>query len=126
MNRRRFFELMGWAVAAPVAYSFLGTGSVYVPSSKIEAVNITLAEWAKQHSCGDGRVMARLLSQTNEILEDMVFKPGKLPPIRMEAVLPESKLIGVRPGMTYVRELRPDETLGDYIDDLATMEECST
>ena len=90
MNRRRFFEMMGWAAAAPVAYSFIGSGSIYVPSGKIEAVNMTLAEWArKMDPKGSQAQIARLMAQSNEILEEMVFKPGKLPPIRIETVLPE-------------------------------------
>ena len=42
--------------------------------------NLTLADWAKS-SDPDGRVpiVAELLSQTNEILDDCVFKEGNLP-----------------------------------------------
>jgi len=42
--------------------------------------NLTLADWAKR-SDPDGRVpiVAELLSQSNEILEDCVFKEGNLP-----------------------------------------------
>ena len=42
--------------------------------------NLTLADWAKR-SDPDGRVpiIAELLSQTNQILEDCVFKEGNLP-----------------------------------------------
>ena len=42
--------------------------------------NLTLADWAKR-SDPDGRVpiVAELLSQTNEILDDCVFKEGNLP-----------------------------------------------
>jgi hypothetical protein len=42
--------------------------------------NLTLADWAKR-SDPDGRVpiIAELLSQSNEILEDCVFKEGNLP-----------------------------------------------
>ena len=43
-------------------------------------LNLTLADWAKR-SDPDGRVpiVAELLSQTNEILDDCVFKEGNLP-----------------------------------------------
>ena len=42
--------------------------------------NLTLADWAKRTD-PDGRIpiIAELLSQTNEILEDCVFKEGNLP-----------------------------------------------
>ena len=42
--------------------------------------NLTLADWAKR-SDPDGRVpiVAELLSQSNEILDDCVFKEGNLP-----------------------------------------------
>jgi len=42
--------------------------------------NLTLADWAKRTD-PDGRVpiIAELLSQSNEILEDCVFKEGNLP-----------------------------------------------
>jgi len=42
--------------------------------------NLTLADWAKR-SDPDGRIpiIAELLSQSNEILEDCVFKEGNLP-----------------------------------------------
>lgn len=43
--------------------------------------NLTLADWAKRIEPDDGRVakVAELLSQTNEILDDCVFKEGNLP-----------------------------------------------
>jgi len=46
----------------------------------ISASNLTLADWAKRTD-PDGRVpvIAELLSQSNEILEDCVFKEGNLP-----------------------------------------------
>jgi len=46
----------------------------------ITANNLTLADWAKRTD-PEGRVpvVAELLSQTNEILEDCVFKEGNLP-----------------------------------------------
>ena len=46
----------------------------------ITATNLTLADWAKRTD-PDGRVpvIAELLSQSNEILEDCVFKEGNLP-----------------------------------------------
>ena len=75
MNRRRFFELMGWAVAAPVAYSFIGSGSVYVPSRGLLAsTNLTLAEWAKSLPVSPAHDLSHLLAQTNEILHDVVFE----------------------------------------------------
>ena len=52
MNRRRFFEMMGWAVAAPVAYSFIGSG-LWTPPAMIIAPfgsypGLTVAEWHKR------------------------------------------------------------------------------
>lgn len=46
----------------------------------LTATNLTLADWAKRLD-PDGRVpvVAELLSQSNEILEDCVFKEGNLP-----------------------------------------------
>jgi len=46
----------------------------------LSSSNLTLADWAKR-SDPDGRVpiVAELLSQSNEILEDCVFKEGNLP-----------------------------------------------
>lgn len=46
----------------------------------LSASNLTLADWAKRTD-PDGRVpvIAELLSQSNEILEDCVFKEGNLP-----------------------------------------------
>lgn len=46
----------------------------------LATTNLTLADWAKRLD-PDGRVpvVAELLSQTNEILEDAVFKEGNLP-----------------------------------------------
>ena len=48
--------------------------------AEITNTNLTLADWAKR-SDPDGRipVIAELLSQSNEILEDCVFKEGNLP-----------------------------------------------
>jgi hypothetical protein len=49
-------------------------------STALATSNLTLADWAKRTD-PDGRVpvIAELLSQTNEILEDCVFKEGNLP-----------------------------------------------
>jgi len=49
-------------------------------SSALPTSNLTLADWAKRTD-PDGRipVIAELLSQSNEILEDCVFKEGNLP-----------------------------------------------
>jgi hypothetical protein len=46
----------------------------------LSATNLTLADWAKRTD-PDGRipVVAELLSQSNEVLEDAVFKEGNLP-----------------------------------------------
>jgi hypothetical protein len=46
----------------------------------LSSTNLTLADWAKRTD-PEGRVpvVAELLSQTNEILEDCVFKEGNLP-----------------------------------------------
>jgi hypothetical protein len=46
----------------------------------LSSTNLTLADWAKRQD-PDGRipVVAELLSQSNEILEDCVFKEGNLP-----------------------------------------------
>ena len=46
----------------------------------LQTSNLTLADWAKRTD-PDGRIpiIAELLSQTNEILEDCVFKEGNLP-----------------------------------------------
>ena len=46
----------------------------------LSTTNLTLADWAKRTD-PDGRVpvVAELLSQTNEILDDAVFKEGNLP-----------------------------------------------
>jgi hypothetical protein len=46
----------------------------------LSASNLTLADWAKRTD-PEGRipVVAELLSQTNEVLEDCVFKEGNLP-----------------------------------------------
>ncbi len=46
----------------------------------LSTTNLTLADWAKRTD-PDGRVpvVAELLSQTNEILDDCVFKEGNLP-----------------------------------------------
>ena len=46
----------------------------------LSSSNLTLADWAKR-SDPDGRIpiIAELLSQSNEILEDCVFKEGNLP-----------------------------------------------
>ena len=48
--------------------------------STLATTNLTLADWAKRTD-PDGRipVVAELLSQTNEILDDAVFKEGNLP-----------------------------------------------
>jgi hypothetical protein len=48
--------------------------------AELTNTNLTLADWAKR-SDPDGRipVIAELLSQSNEILEDCVFKEGNLP-----------------------------------------------
>lgn len=48
--------------------------------STLATSNLTLADWAKR-SDPDGRIpiIAELLSQSNEILEDCVFKEGNLP-----------------------------------------------
>ena len=46
----------------------------------IGTTNLTLADWAKRTDPdGNVPVVAELLSQTNEILEDAVFKEGNLP-----------------------------------------------
>ena len=49
-------------------------------TATLSNANLTLADWAKR-SDPDGRIpiIAELLSQTNEILEDCVFKEGNLP-----------------------------------------------
>ena len=49
-------------------------------TTALTATNLTLADWAKRTD-PDGRipVVAELLSQSNEILEDAVFKEGNLP-----------------------------------------------
>ena len=49
-------------------------------STALSTNNLTLADWAKRTD-PDGRVpiIAELLSQSNEILEDAVFKEGNLP-----------------------------------------------
>ena len=46
----------------------------------LSSTNLTLADWAKRTD-PEGRVpvIAELLSQSNEILEDCVFKEGNLP-----------------------------------------------
>lgn len=46
----------------------------------LAATNLTLLDWAKRLD-GDGRIpiIAELLSQSNEVLEDCVFKEGNLP-----------------------------------------------
>jgi hypothetical protein len=48
--------------------------------STLSTSNLTLADWAKR-SDPDGRIpiIAELLSQSNEVLEDCVFKEGNLP-----------------------------------------------
>jgi hypothetical protein len=46
----------------------------------LAATNLTLADWAKRTDPnGTVPIIAELLSQTNEILEDAVFKEGNLP-----------------------------------------------
>lgn len=46
----------------------------------LSSTNLTLADWAKrQDPEGKAPMIAELLSQTNEILEDAVFKQGNLP-----------------------------------------------
>ena len=46
----------------------------------LSATNLTLNDWAKRTDPqGDIPVIANLLSQTNEILKDAVFKMGNLP-----------------------------------------------
>jgi hypothetical protein len=46
----------------------------------LSATNLTLADWAKRTDPnGNVPIIAELLSQTNEILEDAVFKEGNLP-----------------------------------------------
>lgn len=49
-------------------------------SAALSTSNLTLADWAKRTD-PDGRIpiIAELLSQSNEILEDAVFKEGNLP-----------------------------------------------
>lgn len=49
-------------------------------TTALSNTNLTLADWAKRQD-PDGRipVVAELLSQSNEILEDAVFKEGNLP-----------------------------------------------
>jgi hypothetical protein len=49
-------------------------------ATALSTTNLTLADWAKRTD-PDGRVpiIAELLSQSNEILEDCVFKEGNLP-----------------------------------------------
>jgi hypothetical protein len=49
-------------------------------TATLSNANLTLADWAKRQD-PDGRVpiVAELLSQSNEILEDCVFKEGNLP-----------------------------------------------
>ena len=49
-------------------------------TTALTATNLTLADWAKRVD-PDGRVpiVAELLSQSNEVLEDCVFKEGNLP-----------------------------------------------
>ena len=49
-------------------------------TTPLSNINLTLADWAKRTD-PDGRVpvVAELLSQSNEILEDAVFKEGNLP-----------------------------------------------
>jgi hypothetical protein len=48
-------------------------------TTALTATNLTLAEWAKrQDSDGNVPVIAELLSMTNEILQDAVFKEGNL------------------------------------------------
>lgn len=51
-----------------------------MPTTALSNTNLTLADWAKRQD-PDGRipVVAELLSQSNEILEDAVFKEGNLP-----------------------------------------------
>lgn len=46
----------------------------------LSATNLTLLDWAKRQD-PDGRIadVAELLSQSNEVLEDMVYKEGNLP-----------------------------------------------
>lgn len=49
-------------------------------TTALTATNLTLADWAKRQD-PDGKIpsIAELLSQTNEILQDAVFKEGNLP-----------------------------------------------
>ena len=50
----------------------------------LSTANLTLADWAKR-SDPDGRVpiVAELLSQSNEILDECVFKEGNLPTVNV-------------------------------------------
>ena len=59
---------------------------------------LTLADWSKRIG-PDGKIdpIAELLSQTNEILEDIVFK---------EANQPTSHVVAVRTGLPAVRRWR--------------------
>ena len=51
-----------------------------MPTEALSNTNLTLADWAKRTD-PEGRipVVAELLSQSNEVLEDAVFKEGNLP-----------------------------------------------
>ena len=59
----------------------------------LPAGQLTLADWAKRQD-PDGKipVVAELLSQTNEILEDAVFMEGNLGVVRLGTRDPEIRV----------------------------------
>jgi hypothetical protein len=68
------------AHAVVVNAAFLHSPHLLVGGTTIGAGAVTLLDWAKQiDPDGKTATVAELLSQTNEILEDMVWKEGNLP-----------------------------------------------
>ncbi len=98
MNRRRF--LLGMAAAALGATTRLYgladpiyQGSRFSWDKGLEVANVdTLLEWSQRMDPGGNLAeIAELLSQTNEILDDMVFKDAspKAHRIEIKTRLPE-------------------------------------
>lgn len=83
-NRRTFLRQSGILLLLPTVIDPLEEWVRKIfPSAWTEPKTLTLAEWAKRTD-PDGKIatIVEILSQTNDVLLDMVWMEGALPPLR--------------------------------------------
>lgn len=74
MNRRNFLKSMIAVASAPAIVKAENIMKVWVPPEK---TILTLADWARRIDHGKHVAnIVEILTETNEILDDMVFKDG--------------------------------------------------